>query len=82
MQALATFVPLQLKYCERCGSLWLRPEGTATPYCPTCEPFMAALPARTRRPKRKHVPATCEPAALALPSTVADVAQLIPVSVA
>jgi hypothetical protein len=82
MHPLATFVYLQLKYCERCGSLWLRPDGTATPYCPTCEPFLAALPVRTRRPKRAHVPATCVPAALALLSTVADVAQLISVGVA
>jgi ribosomal protein S27AE len=81
MHPLATLVYFQLKYCERCGGLWLRPAGTATPYCPRCEHFMAALPLRTRRPKRKMVPATRVPAALALPSTVADVAQLISVGV-
>jgi hypothetical protein len=81
MHPLATLVYLHLKYCERCGGLWLRPDGTATPYCPACEHFMAALPVRTRRPKRKNVPATCVPAALALLSSVADVAQLISVCV-
>ena len=82
MHPLATFVYLQLKYCERCGSLWLRPDGTATPYCPRCDHFMAALPVRARRPERKNVPARCVPAALALLSTVADVAQVISVGVA
>ena len=82
MQPLATLVYFQLKYCERCGSLWLRPDGTATPYCPACEHFMAALPVRARRPERKNVPASCVPAALAPLPTVADVAQVISVGVA
>lgn len=76
MHPLATLVYFQLKYCERCGGLWLRPDGTATPYCPACEHFMAALPVRTRRPDRKLAPATRAPAALAQLSTVANVAQL------
>ena len=75
MHPLATLVYFQLKYCERCGSLWMRPDGTATPYCPRCERIMAALPLRTPRPDRKIVPATCASAALALPSTAADCAQ-------
>jgi hypothetical protein len=82
MQPLATLVYLHLKYCERCGGLWLRPNDTATPFCPNCEHIIAALPSRTRRPKRKIVPAACGPAALALLSTVADVAQRISVCVA
>jgi hypothetical protein len=81
MHPLATFVYLQLKYCERCGGLWLRPDGATTPYCPACEHCMAALPVRARRPDRKIVPATCVPATLALLSTVADLAQLISVCV-
>ncbi|MGB9106971.1 MAG: hypothetical protein WCC59_19605 [Terriglobales bacterium] len=82
MHPLATLVYFQLKYCERCGGLWLRPDGAATPFCPNCERIMAALPLRARRPNRKIVPATCVPAALALLSTVVDVAQLISVCVA
>ena len=48
MHSLATLAYFQLKYCERCGGLWLRPDGTATPYCPACERIMAALPLRAR----------------------------------
>ena len=81
MHALANLVYLHLKYCERCAGLWLRPDGTATPFCPNCERIMAALPLRARRPNRRIVPAPCVPAALALLSTVADVAQLISVCV-
>jgi hypothetical protein len=76
MHALATLVYFQLKYCERCGGLWLRPDGTAAPYCPNCARIMAALPVRGRRRERKNVPAACVLAALAL-STVAGAAQLI-----
>lgn len=81
MYSLATLVYLQLKYCERCGGLWLRPDGTATPYCPACQHFMAALPVRARRPERKIVPATCAPAALALLSTAAYLGQFVSVGV-
>jgi hypothetical protein len=82
MHPLATLVYFQLKYCERCGGLWLRPDGTATPYCPACERFMAELPLRTRWPKRTNVPATNVPAGLALLATVANLAQVISVCVA
>ena len=75
MQPLATLVYFQLKYCESCGALWLRPDGIATPYCRNCEHLMAALPVRTRRPRRKIVPATRAPAAPALLSTTTDFAQ-------
>ena len=75
MYLLATLVYFQLKYCERCAGLWLRPDGTSSPYCPNCEHIMAALPARTPRPSRKVVPATRAPAATVLLSTAADVAQ-------
>lgn len=75
MQPLATRVYFQLKYCERCGSLWLRPEGTASPYCPNCEHIMAALPVRAPRRNRKTDAATRAPAAPALLSTAADFAQ-------
>jgi hypothetical protein len=39
-------IPMELKYCERCGSLWMRPCGDANPYCPACAPWMADLPRR------------------------------------
>ncbi len=36
---------LELKYCERCGGLWLRPAGHAEAYCPPCARGLADLPA-------------------------------------
>ena len=77
MHPLAALVYFQLKYCERCGGLWLRPDGAATPYCRNCERIMAALPVRARRAGRRNVPAPCVSAALALVLTVAGVARLI-----
>ena len=37
---------VELKYCERCGGLWLRPVGGRQIYCPPCIPKMAHLPFR------------------------------------
>lgn len=36
---------LELKYCERCGGLWLRPKGSEVVFCVSCVPKMAELPA-------------------------------------
>jgi hypothetical protein len=35
---------LELKYCERCGGLWLRPTGGEQIYCAACGRAMAELP--------------------------------------
>jgi hypothetical protein len=37
-------VVMVLKYCERCGGLWLRPQASAEVYCRGCAPQMAELP--------------------------------------
>lgn len=37
-------ISLELKYCERCGGLWLRPAGSDDVYCAPCESSMADLP--------------------------------------
>lgn len=42
-------VAMELKYCERCGGLWLRPQGEGGVYCPGCYPRMTALPRPTMR---------------------------------
>jgi hypothetical protein len=34
----------ELKYCERCGGLWLRPAGGGQVYCVACGRAMAELP--------------------------------------
>ncbi len=44
-------VPMELKYCERCGGLWLREKEGNEIYCPKCVPEMAELP----QPRRKRV---------------------------
>jgi hypothetical protein len=44
---------VELKYCERCGGLWLRPTGEEEVYCPECAPKMAEVTVsrRRRRPR-------------------------------
>ena len=42
-------VPVELRYCERCGGLWLRENDGI--YCPECVPLMADMPL----PRRKRV---------------------------
>jgi Zn-finger nucleic acid-binding protein len=44
-------VPMELKYCERCGGLWFRAKDADEVYCPGCVPQMADMP----KPKRKRV---------------------------
>lgn len=41
-------VAVELKYCERCGGLWLRGQGEQNVYCGRCRAQIAAL-LRTRR---------------------------------
>jgi uncharacterized Zn finger protein (UPF0148 family) len=49
---------LELKYCERCGALWLRPQGGSEVYCSLCQMRMAELarPTQGRRSKRPRLP--------------------------
>ncbi len=35
---------LELKYCERCGALYLRERGAGDPYCNPCDKRMRRLP--------------------------------------
>lgn len=36
MEAESSFCCLELKYCERCGALWLRHTGGQENYCAMC----------------------------------------------
>lgn len=36
-------IQLELKYCERCGGLWLRPRGADIVFCACCARAMARL---------------------------------------
>ena len=49
----------QLKYCERCGSLGLRPADSAENYCQPCEQalFKWSLPEEVRLLLRRPPPA-------------------------
>jgi len=46
-------IQLDLKYCERCGGLWLRRKGTNGVYCAACKEHFEALPNRGAAPPRK-----------------------------
>jgi Zn-finger nucleic acid-binding protein len=47
---------VELKYCERCGGLWLRECGTGRVYCASCEREVADLPVPKKKPQRVRVP--------------------------
>jgi hypothetical protein len=49
-------IQLELKYCERCGALWLRLRGTQEIYCAPCDLEMLDLPAPRRAPSKPRVP--------------------------
>ncbi|MGO9864192.1 MAG: hypothetical protein ACLPLR_11330 [Terriglobales bacterium] len=46
-------IHVELKYCERCGELWLRPQGAQEVYCVTCRAVLAAMPNAEEAPARK-----------------------------
>jgi len=46
-------IRLELKYCERCGGLWVRECGAGVVYCDHCQRSVAELPAA--RPKRGRI---------------------------
>jgi uncharacterized Zn finger protein (UPF0148 family) len=48
-------IRLELKYCERCGGLWVRTQASGDVYCPFCVTEMLDLP--NPREKRKSFPA-------------------------
>ena len=49
-------VGVELKYCEHCGSLWVRERGAGTVYCDKCQPKVADLPAPKMRPGKLILP--------------------------
>ena len=56
-----TEVKIELKYCERCGGLWLRRAGDPEPYCAACAPDMHQMVAPTKPMGRARLPrATAE----------------------
>jgi len=49
-------VRVELKYCEHCGSLWLREAGAEMAYCEQCRPKVADLPPAKKKPGRLLLP--------------------------
>jgi ribosomal protein L37AE/L43A len=49
-------VGVELKYCEHCGSLWIRERGAGVVYCDNCQPKVADLPAPKKPPARVILP--------------------------
>ena len=41
-------IQLELRYCERCGALWLRPSGSDLVFCATWALVMAGLAPNSR----------------------------------
>ncbi len=46
-------VQVELKYCERCGGLWLRPHSGIGIYCAACQASLKAMPNPGAPPPRK-----------------------------
>ncbi len=61
---------MELKYCERCGGLWLRPVGDPAPYCAACDREMAQLPAPSRSSREQAEPGTGGPSPAPAPEIV------------
>ena len=49
-------IQLELKYCERCGALWLRLRGAQEIYCAPCDLEMLDLPSPRRATSRPRLP--------------------------
>jgi len=49
-------VGVELKYCEHCGSLWVRERGAGTVYCYRCQSKVADLPAGKMKSRRLILP--------------------------
>jgi Zn-finger nucleic acid-binding protein len=47
---------MELKYCERCGGLWLRPVGGGQVYCVGCGREMAELPPASYEAESARMP--------------------------
>jgi hypothetical protein len=48
---METTTRLELKYCEGCGALCLRPSDQPSPYCEKCDTRMAQISRKVRGTK-------------------------------
>jgi hypothetical protein len=49
-------VYLELKYCERCGGLWLRTRGTGEVHCAPCRTQLWEFPIPPGKTSRPRLP--------------------------
>lgn len=49
-------IELELKYCERCGGLWLRIRGRDDVYCASCALQVSDLPGAAPRKRGAKLP--------------------------
>jgi hypothetical protein len=59
MASAEAIIHFELKYCERCGGLWLRRRDAAAVYCSSCARQMADIPRR-----RPQLPCPAPPTAV------------------
>jgi hypothetical protein len=62
-------VQLELKYCERCGGLWVRQIGGEEIYCPSCAVEMVDF-ATSRRRTSAHLPVNHESEGTTAPKVI------------
>jgi len=51
-------IMLELKVCEGCGGLWLRPQQQQQPYCIACRLRFGSLPCRASKNRAVRKPCT------------------------
>jgi len=63
-------IPMELKYCERCGGLWLRQRGSSLSYCSPCAHHLAEFPLPPKKLPRSARNRRSEIHSRAAPSSV------------
>jgi len=53
-------VQLELKYCESCGGLWLRPKGSQQVECAACAARWKLACRRAAKASRARLPRFCD----------------------
>jgi hypothetical protein len=64
MESDVKAVNLELKYCERCGGLWIRQAGCKDIYCSGCADAMAQRSPSSRFKTRARMPGSERPVAI------------------
>jgi len=64
------FIQLELKYCERCGGLWMRELGSQVVFCEPCSAILEELPLPRKRGPRPRLPVGDQPPVVRAQSTI------------